>query len=280
MRFALIGAAGYVAPRHMKAIRDVGGELVAALDPHDSVGILDSYFPNCAFFTEFERFDRFCEKEKREGRPINYVSIVSPNYLHDSHCRFALRIGADAICEKPLVLRTRNLDALLEIEKETGKRVWCVSQLRCHPEAERARKSVNGFGSVLIDYLTPRGAWYRHSWKSNIEKSGGLTTNIGFHMFDLCSSLFGGMLSCRLQHNTPETVGGSVHLERGTVDFTLSIAQGEKRREFTINGESYRFDSGFEDLHAEVYRQVLAGNGVGINDVKEAVSICEEVRNA
>ena len=259
-RFALIGPAGYIAPRHMKAIKDVGGELVAALDPHDSVGVLDSYFPDCSFFTEFERFDRHCEKLRREGKGVNYVSICSPNYLHDAHMRFALRIGADAICEKPLVLNERNLDAIKALEEETGYRVWGVYQLRYHPEVRRMKDFVDlrpGTFDVEIDYRTPRGRWYAHSWKGNIEKSGGVETNIGCHLFDIVAYLFGIK----------------------EVDWNLSIEPGEPKRLFKINGDPFDLNGGFNDLHTEVYRQILAGNGIGIEDVRESVRICETIRN-
>jgi len=273
-RFALIGAAGFVAPRHMKAIKDVGGELVAALDPHDSVGVLDSYFPDCSFFTEFERFDRHCEKLRREGKGVDYVSICSPNYLHDAHMRFALRIGADAICEKPLVLNERNLDAIKALEEETGHKAWGVYQLRYHPEVRRMKDFVDIQSDnyvVEIDYQTPRGKWYHHSWKGQTDKSGGVEANIGCHLFDIVSYLF-GELNYDYDHE-------SLRSEKVTVTWWLSTKKGDPRRFFTINGEHFDLNGGFNDLHTEVYRQILAGNGIGIEDVRESIRICEAIRN-
>ena len=275
IKFALIGAAGYIAPRHMKAIKDVGGELVVALDPHDSVGVLDSYFPDCAFFTEFERFDRHCEKLRREGQGVDYVSICSPNYLHDAHCRFAMRIGADAICEKPLVLNERNLDALKALEEETGRRVWGVYQLRYHSEVQRMKEFVDTRSdnyAVEIDYQTPRGKWYYHSWKGQMEKSGGVETNIGCHLFDITSYLFGEL---KYDHDRE-----SLWSENATVEWCLSIRKGDPRRFFKINREYFDLNGGFTELHTEVYRQILAGNGIGIEDVRESVRICEAIRQS
>lgn len=274
-RFALIGAAGYIAPRHMKAIKDVGGELIAALDLHDSVGVLDSYFPDCSFFTELERFDRHLDKLRRQGNGVDYVSICSPNYLHDAHCRFALRLGADAVCEKPLVLNERNLDALLELEQETGRRVWGLYQLRYHPEVQRMADFVDikpCFHEVSIDYRTPRGKWYTHSWKSDLAKSGGITTNIGCHLFDVCAYLFG-----KCKGGTCASPGKLV-FKHAIVGWRLTIEQGEPCRHFDIDGELFDLNGGFTDLHTEVYRQILQGNGVGMEDVRESIKICEAVR--
>ena len=281
-KFALIGAAGYVAPRHMTAIKDVGGELVAALDPHDSVGVLDSYFPDCAFFTEFERFDKHCEKLRREGRGVDYVSICSPNYLHDAHCRFALRIGADAICEKPLVLNERNLDALKAMEEETGHRVWGVYQLRYHPAVHEMKPFVDRdpFDGLhlSIEYRVPRGKWYGHSWKNDISKSGGLSTNIGCHLFDILGVLFGKHLSSFVDERSPNCEKGVLSFKKSIAAWSLSTRPGEPTRLFQINDELFNLNRDFTELHTEVYRQILTGNGIGIEDVRESVRICEQIR--
>ena len=224
--FALIGAAGYVAPKHFKAIKEVEGNLVAALDPHDSVGILDSYFINTNFFTEFERFDRHIDKLRRRNNHINYVSICSPNYLHDAHIRFALRSKANAICEKPLVLSPWNLDALSEIEKETGKKIYTILQLRKHPVILSLRekyKNAKGKIKVELRYVTPRGNWYHHSWKGNQNKSGGIVTNIGIHLFDALLWIFGKPLDAVVNTATNKVMSGTLELERANVDWFLSI---------------------------------------------------------
>jgi len=291
MNFVLIGAAGYVAPRHMRAIKEVGGDLVAALDPHDSVGILDSYFPNCRFFTEFERFDRHCDKLIRSGTSIDWVSVASPNYLHDSHCRFGLRIGANVICEKPLVTKEHNLNALKALELETGKTVHTVLQLRTHPEAEKLKRAFgtsrpvddinkSDLHDVHIDYITPRGAWYLHSWKGSLVKSGGLATNIGVHLFDLAVWLFGEHHSpIDIGINRPDTIAGNLYLKRANVKFHLSICDMRPRRQFYIDGEKFEFTDGFTDLHTEVYRRTLAGKGWGIEATREAIRITEAIRD-
>ena len=282
MNFALIGAAGFVAPRHMKAIKDIGGNLVAALDPHDSVGILDSYFPECRFFTEFERFDRHCDKLRRQGKGIDYVSICSPNYLHDSHIRWALRSGSDAICEKPLVLNERNLDGLSEIEQETGKRVWAVLQCRLHTAASDMAKKTTSFpAKVQVDYSTPRGNWYRQSWKGEEQKSGGIATNIGVHLFDLCAWLLGKMENAVAIKQSAGVMKGFLRLANGEVGWRLSVDMAESpSRIFRINGIDYDLTNGFSDLHTEVYRNIIDGKGFGIEDAREAIRICEAIRNA
>lgn len=271
--FALIGAAGYIAPRHLQAIKDTGGDLVAALDPHDSVGILDKYFPECSFFTEFERFDRHCEKLKREGKGIDYVSICSPNYLHDAHAIFALRIGADAICEKPIILNERNLDAMEEMEKETGHKIYALYQLRLHPEVLRMKKMVedrpNDFFRINVEYHTPRGQWYGYSWKADFTKSGGTETNIGCHLFDVVSFVFG---------KAKRIDKGNILLERGYCDYSISTSECEPRRIFTVNNEAFDLSNGFTELHTKMYQEILAGRGVGIEDVRESVRICEAIR--
>lgn len=280
--FALIGAAGFVAERHMAAIKAVGGNLVAALDPHDSVGKLDSYFPSCRFFTEFERFDRFIDKMLRTTK-LDYVSIASPNYLHDAHVRFALRSGADAICEKPLVLNVRNLYGLKMAEQETGNKVHSILQLRYHPEALRMRNKPcrNGRHLVSIEYVTPRGKWYESAWKADVAKSGGLCTNIGIHLFDLATWVFGKSIEePYVASKTDRVVSGRVFLERATVDFRLSIEMSEgAKRVFEVDGESFELSGGFKDLHTEVYRNILAGDSYGIDDALESIRIVEAIRN-
>ena len=275
--YALIGAAGYIAPRHMQAIRETGGELVAALDPHDSVGILDRYAPGCAYFREPERFDRHLSRH-----PVDYVVICSPNYLHDAHCRLALRTGADAICEKPLVLHERNLDELSRVEEQTGKRVWTVLQCRLHPEAVAAKEGIQDdrWYSVEVNYQTPRGPWYSYSWKGDEAKSGGVTENIGIHLFDLVSWLFGPASAISQAHAWPHLAYGRFNTDRATVHWRLSINGGDRSRVFDIDGEPLDLTKGFEDLHTEVHRRILAGQGCGIEDIRPATRIVEAIRNA
>jgi len=284
-RFALLGAAGYVAPRHMKAIKDVGGELVAACDPHDSVGILDRYAPDCAFFTEIERFDRHLEKLRRKGEGIDYLSICTPNYLHDAHCRLALRLGASAICEKPLVTSPWNLDQLAQIESESEGRVYTVLQLRQHPIAAKIKsipaEELEWLRNPLTDeamltYVTPRGKWYERSWKGDREKSGGLVMNIGVHLIDLMVHCFGPYRDVQVTDSEPDEVTGCLHFESVDVWFCLST-RGEKSRSFKVGDSTFAFDSGFEDLHTKVYEEILAGRGTGIEDVREAIELAYEI---
>lgn len=292
--FALIGAAGYVAPRHLRAIRANGGTLVAALDPHDSVGILDSYFPEAAFFTEFERFDRHLEKLKRAGRAVDYLVVCSPNYLHDAHCRFGLRYGAEVICEKPLVLNPWNVDALAEMEAETGGRVNTILQLRLHPSVIALRdKVLNGppdkVYSVELTYLTARGQWYHRSWKGDEAKSGGIMTNIGIHFFDMLLWVFGGVLTSEVATRDPAYARGYLHLQRAQVNWSLGIdadllavsgAKAGQRtfRELIIEEEAFSFTDGFEDLHTASYAAILAGNGFGTEDVREVTALVGGLR--
>lgn len=278
-KFALIGAAGYVAPRHMQAIKDVGGELVAALDPHDSVGILDRHFPNCLYFREPERFDRWLSKHM-----VDYVSVCSPNYLHDSHCLMAIRNGADVICEKPLCNYERNIDNLAEWEIKTGKKVNVILQCRLHPEATRIKPKVaEGFYAVNVNYRTPRGSWYLHSWKGDAEKSGGLPTNIGVHLFDLCGWLFGALKeNGGIEHTTrvlSDEAWGSFEMERAIVSWDLSTKQGPPARIFNVGSDSIDLTTGFTDLHTRSYENILAGNGFGIEDARPAIRIVEKIRN-
>ncbi|WP_333820779.1 Gfo/Idh/MocA family protein [Ohtaekwangia sp.] len=293
--FALIGAAGFIAPRHMKAIKETGNNLVAALDKHDNVGILDSYFPNADFFTEFERFDRHLDKLKRKGEKIDYISICSPNYLHDSHIRYALRYGADAICEKPLVLNPWNLDALSEIEKETGRKLYTILQLRLHPSIIALREKIqNGPKGKIYDvdlrYMTSRGNWYHTSWKGDISKSGGVATNIGIHFFDMLIWIFGDVKKNNVEQLTAETASGHLELERARVHWLLSIdynqipedvrAKGKRTfRSLTTEGEQIEFSDGFTDLHTLSYEEILKGRGFGLNETRAAIELAYDIRN-
>ncbi|HOF56406.1 MAG: Gfo/Idh/MocA family oxidoreductase [Prolixibacteraceae bacterium] len=294
--FALIGAAGYIAPRHMRAIKETGNELVCALDPYDGIGIMDSYFPEADFFTEPERFDRHLDKLRRQGkRKIDYVSICSPNYLHDAHIRMALRNDADAICEKPLVLNPWNLDALQEIEHETGKKIHTILQLRLHPAILQLREKVlqeKRAGKVFdvdLTYITSRGKWYFISWKGNVQKSGGVATNIGVHFFDMLGWIFGDFKGVELQTSRPEKMGGKLFLERANVNWFLSVDEadlpdealtGGKRtfRKISIEGTDLEFSEGFTDLHTRSYEQILAGNSYGIEDARKSIEIVSQIR--
>jgi len=295
--FALIGAAGYIAPRHMKAIRDTGNRIVAAVDKSDSVGILDSFFYDVAFFTEFERFDRHAEKLRRQGedKRIRYTSICSPNYLHDAHVRFSLRIGADAICEKPLVLNPWNLDALAELERESGKRIFNILQLRVHPSIialrEKVRQAPAGKKYAIdLTYVTSRGNWYFASWKGDTSKSGGIATNIGVHFFDMLLWIFGGVQRLEVHVADERKMAGFLELEKADVRWFLSVGredlpvkatQGGKTtyRSITIDGEEFEFSEGFADLHTEIYREILAGRGFGIVEVRPSIDLVHKLRN-
>jgi UDP-N-acetyl-2-amino-2-deoxyglucuronate dehydrogenase len=297
--FALTGIAGYIAPRHLKAIKDTGNRLVAAVDPHDSVGILDSYFPEASFFTEFERFDRHLEMLRRanKGNQVHYLSICSPNHLHDAHMRLALRVGADAICEKPLVLNPWNLDQLQELERDFGTRIHTVLQLRVHPSLIRIKQELdmgtnNKKHTVRLNYVTTRGKWYRYSWKGNEERSGGITTNIGIHFFDLLIWLFGGVQESVVHLLQPEKAAGVLELERANVEWHLSLdaadlpaehVQKNGRatfRSISVDGEEIEFSEGFTDLHTRVYEEVLAGRGFGIDDARSSIELVHSIRNA
>lgn len=293
--FALIGAAGYIAPRHMKAIKETGNELVASLDKHDNVGILDSYFPGSDFFTEFERFDRHLDKLRRQNQGVDYVSICSPNYLHDSHIRFALRQHAHAICEKPLVLNPWNVDALTEIEKETGKRVFTILQLRLHPAIiELRNKILNGPANKVYDvdltYITSRGHWYQVSWKGDNAKSGGVATNIGIHFFDMLLWIFGDVKKVSVKELTEDTASGVLELQRARVNWFLSIdanrlpdvakASGKRtHRSLTMEGTEIEFSDGFTDLHTTSYREILNGNGFGLAEARPSIELAHKIRN-
>lgn len=281
-RFALIGAAGYIAPKHMKAIKETGNVLVAALDKHDSVGILDSYFPDADFFTEFERFDRHLGKLKRHGQGIHYLVVCSPNYLHDAHIRFGLRLGADVICEKPVVLNPWNVDALMEMENETGKKVFTILQMRLHPSIIELRQKVlksphEKKFDVTLKYITPRGHWYHISWKGDESKSGGITTNIGVHFFDLLLWIFGAVKANKLCWHDSNKATGTLELEKARVNWSLSIDgadlpkdgnNGYSHRSLTVDGEQIDFNETLKDLHIESYRQILNGNGFLLKEAK------------
>ncbi|NQU41040.1 MAG: Gfo/Idh/MocA family oxidoreductase [Lentisphaerae bacterium] len=296
MNFAMTGVAGYIAPRHLQAIKETGHTLVAATDPHDSVGIMDRYFFEASFFREFERFDRHVENRRRgpeEGR-VHYVSICSPNYLHDAHIRFALRAGAHAICEKPLVINPWNAEALAELEAESGQSIYTVLQLRLHPavmalKQKYAAPAGTGKHKISLRYITSRGKWYLYSWKGNAEQSGGLVTNIGIHLFDMLLWIFGGVEECVVTLAEPTRTAGHLQLERAEVDWHLSIdekdlppeAVTEGRttfRSICIDGEEVEFSTGFADLHTRVYEDILAGNGFGISDALPAIELVHTIR--
>ncbi|MBL7870151.1 MAG: Gfo/Idh/MocA family oxidoreductase [Cyclobacteriaceae bacterium] len=294
--FALIGAAGFIAPRHLKAIKDTGNNLVAAMDKFDSVGIIDSYFPQADFFTEFERFDRHIDKLKRQGRQVDYVSICSPNYLHDSHIRFALRQQADAICEKPLVLNPWNVEALEEIEKETGKRVYTILQLRLHPAIIKLREEVlsdktNKMFDVDLRYITSRGTWYHHSWKGDESKSGGIATNIGIHFFDMLLWIFGDLKKVEIDTYEADHASGYLEMSRARIKWFLSINENHlptpvrelgKRtfRSLKMNNREIEFSDGFTDLHTLSYEEILKGNGFGLKDAKPSIELAHQIRAA
>jgi len=295
LNFALIGAAGYIAPRHMKAIKETGNNLVCALDPYDGIGIMDSYFPDAEFFTEPERFDRHLDKLRRQGdRKIDYVSICSPNYLHDAHIRMALRNDCHAICEKPLVLNPWNLDALQEIEQETGKKIYTILQLRLHPAIQQLKKQIqegpkDKVYEVDLTYITSRGKWYFISWKGDAHKSGGVATNIGVHFFDMLGWIFGDLKGMELEIYKPEKAGGKLYFEKANVHWFLSVydkdlpadAVNEGKRTYrkiNIEGQELEFSEGFTDLHTQSYKDILAGGGFGIKDVRKAIEIIAHIR--
>lgn len=291
--FALVGAAGYVAPRHMKAMQAVKGDLKVAYDPNDSVGVIDSYFPDAHFFTEFERFDRHIDKLRRRGEKIDYVSICSPNHLHDAHCRFALRSGADAICEKPLVLNPWNIDGLAEMERDTGRRISTILQLRLHPAIMALRDrfaTSNKRHKVDLTYIASRGRWYYASWKGEDAKSGGVATNIGVHFFDMLSFVFGAAKRNEAHLREPERAAGFLECARADVSWFLSVdrndlpaeIQGKKTtyRSITIDGEEVEFSEGFTDLHTRSYEEIVAGRGFGLEEVRASIDIVSTFRNA
>lgn len=295
-RFALIGAAGYIAPRHMKAIRDTGNDLVAAMDVNDSVGILDSHFPDAQFFTEFEQFDAFVDGERRQGRPLDYVSIASPNYLHSAHMRFALRAGADAICEKPLVLNPEDIDTLKALEQDTGRRINTILQLRLHPAIIALRDRVAAMPAdqkvdVDLTYITSRGNWYLKSWKGLTEKSGGIATNIGVHFFDMLHFVYGELRQNIVHLKTPTKAAGYLEYDRARVRWFLSLdvndipaaerANGKRTyRALVADGESVEFSDGFTELHTRIYEEVLSGRGFGVEENRVAIETVAQIRTA
>lgn len=308
INFALTGVAGYIAPRHLKAIQAVDGNLLAACDPHDSVGVLDSYFPNAAFFKEFERFDRHLEKLRRmsEAERVRYVCICSPNHLHDAHIRQALRVGADAICEKPIVLNPWNLDALAELESEYGQRIWTMLQLRVHPAILELKRKLSGEDgnevnegnkvkerrySVDLTYITTRGLWYDYSWKGDLEKSGGIATNIGVHFFDLLLWLFGYVRQSEVHVSDPRKMCGYLDLLNADVRWCLSLQREDlpddaiingktTYRSIKVDGEELEFTGGFTDLHTAVYGETLAGRGFGIQEAYPSIQLVQSLRHS
>ena len=294
--FALIGAAGYIAPRHMEAIKATGNNLVAAFDKNDSVGIIDSYFPDADFFTEFERFDRHLEKIKRKGHQVDYISICSPNYLHDAHIRFGLRYGADIICEKPIVLNPWNIDGLSEMERETGQQVNSILQLRLHESVIALKKKIDASPSdqifdVDLTYLTSRGKWYYTSWKGDLSKSGGIATNIGVHFYDMLTWVFGEVEENIVHVHTHDRAAGFLKLKKARVRWFLSInyqclptevkARGLRTyRSITIEGEEFEFSGGFTELHTKSYEAILNGRGFGLDENRKAIQIVHDIRKS
>lgn len=287
--FALIGAAGYIAPRHLKAIKETGNNLLCALDPHDSVGILDQFFPDADFFTEFERFDRHVDKLRRRKPSVDFVSICSPNYLHDSHIRWALRSGADAICEKPLVLNPWNIDTLEQFEQETGRHIYTILQMRLHQAVTGREFSFDHRPSVKLTYITPRGSWYRHSWKGDESKSGGIATNIGIHFFDLLISLFGSVDKSNVLLYQPDKAQGELILKNADVEWFLSIDENDLPcklrekgqryfRQLTVNNQPIDFSEGFSDLHTKSYQDIIEGRGFCISDARPAIELAHSIR--
>ena len=294
--FAIIGIAGYIAIRHIRAIKETGNKLVAALDKFDSVGFIDGYFPESHFFTEYERFDRHIDKMKRKGQHLDFVSICSPNYLHDSHIRFALKSGCDAICEKPVVLNPWNIDGLIDYENQTGKKVYNVLQLRYHPAILELKEKIekgpkDKIYDIDLSYITSRGNWYHYSWKGEVEKSGGVATNIGVHFFDMLGWIFGNVKENIVQVLEKDKTAGYLELDRARVrwflsldynDIPLNVKQNGQRtyRSITIDGEEIEFSGGFTDLHTVTYQEILKGNGFGLMDAKPSIEMVYNIRNS
>lgn len=298
-KFGLIGASGYIAPRHLRAIKETGNVLLCALDPYDGVGIMDSYFPEADFFTEFERYDRHVDRLKRKGEGLDFVSICSPNYLHDSHIRFGLRNGTDVICEKPLVLNPWNIDALEDMEKETGRKVYNILQLRLHQSIIALKKQVdevlqktpNKVFDVDLTYITSRGKWYFISWKGDITKSGGVATNIGVHFFDMLSWIFGAVQENQVHILNSHSASGFLGLKHARVRWFLSVdsktlpkvALEQNKRTFrliNIDGETFEFSEGFTDLHTDSYKDILSGGGFGLAEARNSIQIVHQIRSA
>lgn len=295
-KFALIGAAGYIAPRHLKAIKNTGNKLTAAYDIFDSVGIMDSYFPEASFFTQFELFDRHCSKLQNSSNKIDYVSICTPNYLHDAHIRYGLRLGADVICEKPLVLNPWNLDALQRAEEETGQKVNTILQLRLHASINQLKQKIEAgpkdkIYDVDLTYITYRGNWYYTSWKGDINKSGGISTNIGVHFYDMLAWVFGDIQKNVVHVLSHDRAAGYLEFKQARVRYFLSInaehlpenaVDGEKRtyRSITVDGDEFEFSQGFTELHLESYKKILAGEGFGLEEARNSIQIVHDIRNA
>ncbi len=294
-RFALIGSAGYIADRHMKAIKETGNELICASDRFDVMGRIDSFFPDAEFFLEIENLDKYMDDLRRDGHPIDYVSICTPNYMHPSHIRFALRNGANAICEKPLVIYPEDMHIIKDIEAETGRRVYTVLQLRYHPAILALRKEIEAAGSQMheidLSYITTRGKWYSKSWKGDVLKSGGIATNIGIHFFDMITWIFGGVKENTVHFYGPDKAAGFLQLERARVRWFLSLDYNDlppqattkgmrTYRSITVNGREIEFSGGFTDLHTVTYQNILSGNGFGIDDARESIELTDFVRNA
>lgn len=291
-RFALTGLAGYITPRHLKAIKETGNTLIAGFDPNDSVGIIDTYFPEADFFVEYERFDRHLDKLNRQKQGIDYLTVCSPNYLHDAHIRFAMRQGASAICEKPLVLNPWNVEALIDLQKEYGKKIYTVLQLRLHPAIKQLKQTIdkNKIYDIDLTYITSRGRWYDYSWKGNEAKSGGIATNIGIHFFDMLTWIFGDMSESKVFVREPHKMSGFLQLQNARVRWFLSIDSNDlpleirKKRQRTyrnikINNNEFEFSDGFVDLHTETYRQILNGAGFAPEDAKSSIDIVYKIRN-
>jgi len=291
-RFAIIGAAGYVAPKHMEAIKATGNELVAAYDKFDSVGVLDRYFPHADFFIEFERFDRHLEKLKREGKGIDYLVVCSPNYLHDAHCRYGLKLGADIICEKPVVLNARNINGLKLVESQTGQKINCILQLRLHPKIVALKKEIESVPtkqfSIDLKYITHRGNWYNISWKGDESKSGGIETNIGIHLFDMLIYLFGEPTDVSSSQRKDKSAIGNLKFENAEVNWFLSIDANDLpadsgsnsfHRSITINDSLLDFTSGFDKLHIQSYEAILDGSGFGLGDARSSIELVNRIRS-
>lgn len=294
--FGIIGVAGYIAPRHMQAIKDNGHNLVAALDTNDSVGVIDNYFPDASFFTEFERFDRYIDKIKRKGNGLDYLSVCTPNYLHDAHIRFGLKSGSDVICEKPIVLNPWNIDALESIEKETGQNIYNILQLRLHPSILSLKKKIDHGPSdkvydIDLTYQTSRGKWYYASWKGNDDKSGGIATNIGVHFFDMLGWIFGEVKQNVVHLMTHDRAGGYLEYKNARVRWFLSInydtlsenikSSGQRTfRSIVVDGNEIEFSDGFTDLHSESYKKILAGHGYRISEGRRAIETVYDIRQA
>ena len=288
MRFGLIGASGYVAPRHMEAIKNVNGELVTILDPNDSVGVIDRFHPKATYFSEYERFDREVDRLKRMGKGLDYISIASPNYLHDAHIRFALKNGSHAICEKPLVLNPYSISSLEELQVETGKNIYPILQLRLHQSIIDLKEKVGKRKDNVVElkYVTPRGKWYHYSWKGDEVKSGGIATNIGIHFFDMLLWIFGSVKNNYVSQHTKYSSSGYLELERANVDWVLSIDERDLPhddwkafRSIKVNGDEIDFSGGFTDLHTRSYEEILNGNGFTLEDSKPTLDLVHKIRN-